>query len=97
MINPFGRQIDIEYDKEQIDYFVQGQALNKVDLLWVIDNSGSMQKAQQNLAQNISVFVQELVNQDSDELIDFRMAVITTDKRDKGLFAMSKIFARKQV
>lgn len=47
----------------------------KVDVLWVIDNSGSMQTSQDNLAANFKSFIQRFKDKDT----DYRMAVITTD------------------
>ena len=48
---------------------------SKIDVLWVIDNSGSMDSSQQNLATNFSQFI-DLFNQKG---FDYRMAVTTTD------------------
>ncbi len=50
----------------------------KVDILWVVDNSGSMCEEQQSLRENFNSFVQELV----DIGADFQLAVITTDMVD---------------
>lgn len=47
----------------------------KVDILWVIDNSGSMETSQTNLANNFPAFINKFVATGS----DFRMAVTTTD------------------
>ena len=47
----------------------------KIDILWVIDNSGSMASFQQNLAANCQDFIQDFVQKD----YDFQMAVVTTD------------------
>jgi len=51
---------------------------NKVDILWVVDNSGSMCEEQQSLGQNFDAFITSLV----DDHIDFNLAVITTDMQD---------------
>lgn len=50
---------------------------NKVDVLWVIDNSGSMLTKQQNLANSFDSFTQVFLDKD----FDFRMAIVTTDTR----------------
>lgn len=50
---------------------------NKVDILWVIDNSGSMLTKQQNLANSFDSFAQVFL----DKGFDFHMAIITTDTR----------------
>jgi len=46
-----------------------------LDILWVIDNSGSMNRFQTNLANNTGVFVNAFFNVGA----DFHIAVITTD------------------
>ncbi len=58
---------------------VQKQS-GEFDILWVIDNSGSMASSQNNLAANMDSFIAKF----QDRQLDFRMAVITTDAyRDK--------------
>lgn len=47
----------------------------KIDILWVVDNSGSMLTSQTNLANNFRSFIARFQNNKS----DFRMAVTTTD------------------
>lgn len=47
----------------------------KIDILWVIDNSGSMASSQTNLANNFSSFI----NNFSSKNYDFHMAITTTD------------------
>src|SRR5689334_5236429 len=48
---------------------------NKVDLLWVVDNSGSMLPLQQNMTTNFNAFMSEFITKG----LDFHMAVTTTD------------------
>lgn len=48
---------------------------NKIDVLWVIDNSGSMASSQQNLANNFPSFI----NGFKQKNFDFQIAVTTTD------------------
>ena len=50
----------------------------KVDVLWVVDNSPSMKPIIANVRNNFSVFVDEFV----DLGLDYHMAVITTDMDD---------------
>lgn len=57
------------------DSFTQQVGNNKVDILWVVDNSGSMKQEQAALADNFSTFIQEFINKD----VDFKMAIATTD------------------
>lgn len=47
----------------------------KMDILWVIDNSGSMQSSQQNLAENFQSFITRFASNN----YDFHMAVTTTE------------------
>lgn len=47
----------------------------KIDVLWVIDNSGSMATSQQNLANNFPSFIQRF----TEKSYDFQMGVTTTD------------------
>src|SRR5262249_38256966 len=51
------------------------QLNTKIDVLWVIDNSGSMETSQKNLADNFPTFIQKF----SDKGYDFKLAVTTTD------------------
>jgi hypothetical protein len=60
------------------DTFAQATA-QKIDLLWVIDNSGSMADKQAKLANAFSHFIDEF----SRGAVDYRIAVTTTDVFDK--------------
>lgn len=58
------------------------QKCNKMDIVFVVDDSGSMKEEQANLASNFPMFatvLQTYVN-DKGEHIDFRIAVTTTGK-----------------
>jgi hypothetical protein len=61
----------------QVDSFQQ-QAVQKVDILWVIDNSSSMDLKQTRVKANFQSFIQFLVQQQ----IDFHLGVVTTDIYD---------------
>lgn len=50
-----------------------------VDILFVIDNSGSMEEEQAKLQRNFEAFINELVNKD---INDYQIGVITTDMAD---------------
>lgn len=52
-------------------------ANNKVDILWVVDNSGSMLLKQQNLRDGFDSFADVFVTKG----FDFRMGIVTTDTR----------------
>ncbi len=51
----------------------------KVDILFVIDNSGSMEPTQQMLALNIDKFAQGIANT---SILDFHIGVLTTDMQE---------------
>ncbi|MBS1120781.1 MAG: putative lipoprotein, partial [Deltaproteobacteria bacterium] len=55
---------------------------NKMDIVFVIDDSGSMQEEQTNLAANFPMFADLLANYTTSagEHIDFRVAVTTTGR-----------------
>jgi hypothetical protein len=54
------------------------QTNSKVDILWIVDSSGSMREEQTYLGQNFSSFVARLTQSNT----DFRMGVTTTDVCD---------------
>jgi hypothetical protein len=60
------------------DSFTQtATALKKLDVLWVVDNSGSMREEQENLGKNFKDFINKFSNLG----IDFKMSITTTDTR----------------
>ncbi|MBX5482490.1 MAG: hypothetical protein IRZ16_11740 [Myxococcaceae bacterium] len=63
----------------QCDLFQQ-LSVRKVDILWIVDSSGSMAPKQQRLAQNFQGFINQLVS--AQPPIDFHIAVTTTDTDD---------------
>ncbi|MBL8949756.1 MAG: VWA domain-containing protein, partial [Myxococcaceae bacterium] len=63
----------------QCDLFRQ-LSVRKVDILWVIDSSGSMAPKQERLAQQFNAFINQLVI--ANPPIDFHIAVISTDTDD---------------
>jgi hypothetical protein len=76
------RLVQLEIDGYRQDVFEQ-EAASKLDLLWVIDNSGSMKPHQDRLAAGLRRFMTLLDR----GLVDYRIAVITTDARsDRGEF-----------
>lgn len=65
--------------KSQSDVFTQtATQTSKVDILWNIDNSGSMADEQQDLAANFDLFINDFLMKN----IDFKMAITTTDARN---------------
>jgi hypothetical protein len=67
---PLDRAIDVI----RHDFFVQTET-NKVDILWIIDNSSSMCQEQNALTENFDAFIEGLAGINA----DFRLAVTTTD------------------
>jgi hypothetical protein len=64
----------------RVDTYTQ-QGASKIDVLWVVDNSGSMLPRQENLARNFQAFINEFTR----NAIDYRIAVTTTDIfKEKG-------------
>lgn len=57
--------------------FVQAasEVNNKIDILWIVDNSGSMHDSQVALANNFEAFIQDIDAKN----YDFQIAVITTE------------------
>jgi hypothetical protein len=62
--------------------FKQATASGRTDLLFVIDNSGSMSPLQQNLTNNFNSFIQQFVTKG----YDFQLAVTTSDAYLAGAF-----------
>ncbi|MBD64255.1 MAG: hypothetical protein CME62_03555 [Halobacteriovoraceae bacterium] len=52
------------------------KADNKVDILWVVDNSGSMSSIQANIVKNAGLFMENFQN---DQLLEWKMGVMSTD------------------
>ena len=66
----------------QVDSFTgkESREASKVDILWVVDDSGSMRDEQEDLARNFDVFIKDFLEQK----IDFQMGITTTDARNNG-------------
>ncbi len=64
---------------EAVDVFVQS-ATARADILWVVDNSGSMAVEQKKLADRFNVFFRQLVISQ----VDYHIGVVTTDPADGG-------------
>lgn len=59
-----------------VDAFVQTQVA-KVDILWVIDDSGSMASKQNKVKTNFQGFIQKLVENSTP--VDYHIGIVTTD------------------
>jgi uncharacterized protein YegL len=63
-----------------IETFTQGvNSLKGVDIVWVIDNSGSMKDEQENLAKNFQSFIENFMDNGKAKF-PFQMGILTTDK-----------------
>jgi hypothetical protein len=58
---------------------------NKVDILFVVDNSASMGTHQANLKKNAATFVNEFVN---GSRLDWHIGMVSTDKRDEPFIGL---------
>lgn len=68
----------------------------KMDIVFVVDNSGSMQQEQQNLAANFPKFVQVIndYKTKSGEQLEYRVAVTTSDdEKEEGKFIATRAAA----
>lgn len=66
---------------EYTDLFQQAASSAKVDIVWMIDSSGSMRDDQQELSANAEAFTDRLENAN----VDFKLMVITSDSRSDGM------------
>ncbi len=63
---------------------------NKVDVLFVVDNSGSMGPIQQNIVDNARLFMSEFINQ---RHIDWKLGVISTDNNEEPFLGFNSPFS----
>jgi hypothetical protein len=63
---------------EAVHSLKQLQGQRKVDILWVVDNSGSMSTHQANLIKNVDLFINQFVAKGG---LEWKMGVISTDIR----------------
>lgn len=74
---PIQRLVAASYTEVTI---TRSQSASKsVDILFVIDNSGSMAEEQEKVQRNFEAFINELVNKD---INDYQIGVVTTDMSD---------------
>ncbi len=62
------------------------QGSSKIDIVWVIDNSGSMGNYQAQVIQNANAFMQDFIKQK----LDWKMGVISTDDTDAPYAGFSR-------
>lgn len=81
----------------QLDTFLQ-QPVGKIDILWVIDNSWTMQARQAQVRANFRHFIESLTDQD--EPVDFHIGVVTTDAdnpKDAGVLRRPPNLAQRWI
>jgi hypothetical protein len=78
--------ISLPQPTDQIDVFTQ-KAAAEVDILWVVDNSGSMGAEQKKVADRFGTFFQQLLVSQ----VDYRVGVITTDPAERGVLRASRV------
>ncbi len=69
------RSYSLLSDSQQFQQNPGGTVNNKIDILWVVDNSGSMAAFQQRLAQNFNSFMSNFITKG----YDYHIAVTTSD------------------
>ncbi|MCY4644900.1 MAG: hypothetical protein OXB88_09805 [Bacteriovoracales bacterium] len=62
----------------QVDTFTQSKIKKSVDILWVVDDSGSMKDDQERLASNFGQFIDHFVGKAGPNQLDFKMGITTT-------------------
>ena len=72
--------VDVPEPDSQTDLFTQKDAA-KVDILWVIDNSESMEAEQNKIADRFSQFFKQLLTSQ----VDFHIGVVTSDISENGV------------
>lgn len=65
---------------DQVDVFEQKQAA-KVDVLWMVDNSGSMAAEQAKVAERFNEFFSQLIR----SAVDYHIGVVTSDPIENGV------------
>jgi hypothetical protein len=75
LLHGTGGPVDVQTDE------FKGIGRSSADILWVIDNSGSMSEEQEGIARNAAPFI----NVALENHVDFRMAVTSTDLDPGGL------------
>jgi hypothetical protein len=66
----------------------------KADILWIIDNSGTMWDEQLSLATNLDRFAHNFIEKPENQMLDFKIAVTTTDPAQAGQFVKGRVLTR---
>lgn len=65
----------------KMDTFAGKSSQQKLDVMWIVDNSRSMEDEQDALGTNFNAFINEFIDTD----VDFKMAITTTDTSSYSL------------
>lgn len=65
-----------------------------VDVLFVVDNSGSMYTIQSNIIENSKLFMEQFIQE---RHLDWKLGVISTDKDDKPYLGFDRLFGSKAI
>lgn len=66
----------------------------QIDILFVVDNSGSMGSIQKNIVRNAALFMEEFTQ---NNIMDWRMGVMSTDRRQAPFLGFSTYFTKNTV
>lgn len=69
------KDVDISLMPDMDTFYQSASINNKIDILFVVDNSGSMAEEQANLASNFNAFISEFTTKS----YDYRIGVVGTD------------------
>lgn len=70
-----GGTTGVVYQEVSENFKQTASETKKLDIVWIIDNSGSMSDEQEALGDNFSAFIEDFITKD----VDFKMAITTTD------------------
>jgi hypothetical protein len=76
-----GGTTGVVYESKEEIFHQAASQTKKLDIVWIIDNSGSMADEQQALGTNFSAFIDEFITKD----VDFKMGITTTDASSSTL------------
>lgn len=92
MLRPLPDQKVEEVVQENLN--TQKVRMPRVEILFVIDDSGSMVTHQKNLRKNMGLFISALAQ---DMTLDYRIGVTTTSESDKGVLKQAQGFHSRYV
>ena len=84
--------IEEDVRRFKLDRFLKDS--NKIDILFVIDNSGSMSSIQENVASNAEVFMRQFA---LNSLLDWKIGIVSTDSTEAPYLGFKTPFSSKLV